>query len=335
MYNTADARARAARPRRRRSATRSVPLYVLNVTYPLIDAELTALLRRQARVLSSRKASPTSSSRASPRSCAGPTSRPAIARQGHAADGRRVHRRRGARRRPARSSRRYRPDLVESAAAAENALDKARLAKAAGAVAPHVHARPPSFCTGCPERPIFAAMKLVERELGPASRQRRHRLPPVLDPAAVQHRQHDDGLRPRRRRRRGAQRQGRQARDRGDGRRRLLAQRPDQRRSATPCSTRATTSSSSSTTATRPRPAARTSSPRRPHNAIRSDRQLDREGGARRRRRAGCARMRHTYDVAEMRDTLQEALTTTEKGPKVIVAQSRMHAEPAAPRCGR
>jgi indolepyruvate ferredoxin oxidoreductase alpha subunit len=29
-----------------------------------------------------------------------------------------------------------------------------------------VHARPPSFCTGCPERPIFTAMKLVERELG-------------------------------------------------------------------------------------------------------------------------------------------------------------------------
>jgi indolepyruvate ferredoxin oxidoreductase alpha subunit len=30
----------------------------------------------------------------------------------------------------------------------------------------HVHARPPSFCTGCPERPIFTAMKLVEREVG-------------------------------------------------------------------------------------------------------------------------------------------------------------------------
>lgn len=28
-------------------------------------------------------------------------------------------------------------------------------------------ARPPGFCTGCPERPIFAATKLVERELGP------------------------------------------------------------------------------------------------------------------------------------------------------------------------
>ena len=30
-----------------------------------------------------------------------------------------------------------------------------------------VHPRPPSFCTGCPERPIFTAIKLVERELGP------------------------------------------------------------------------------------------------------------------------------------------------------------------------
>jgi len=27
--------------------------------------------------------------------------------------------------------------------------------------------RPPGFCTGCPERPIFTAMKLVEREIGP------------------------------------------------------------------------------------------------------------------------------------------------------------------------
>ncbi|KMJ43869.1 indolepyruvate ferredoxin oxidoreductase [Xenorhabdus khoisanae] len=30
-----------------------------------------------------------------------------------------------------------------------------------------VHTRPPGFCTGCPERPIFTAMKLIERELGP------------------------------------------------------------------------------------------------------------------------------------------------------------------------
>jgi indolepyruvate ferredoxin oxidoreductase alpha subunit len=35
--------------------------------------------------------------------------------------------------------------------------------KALGATVPP---RPPGFCTGCPERPIFAAMKLVEKELG-------------------------------------------------------------------------------------------------------------------------------------------------------------------------
>ena len=56
-----------------------------------------------------------------------------------------------------------------------------------------------------------------------ASCQRRHRLPPVLDLSAVRHRQHHHGLRARRRRRLRAQRQGRQARHRHDGRRRLLA----------------------------------------------------------------------------------------------------------------
>ncbi len=30
-----------------------------------------------------------------------------------------------------------------------------------------VQPRPPSFCTGCPERPIFTGLKLAERELGP------------------------------------------------------------------------------------------------------------------------------------------------------------------------
>jgi indolepyruvate ferredoxin oxidoreductase alpha subunit len=30
-----------------------------------------------------------------------------------------------------------------------------------------IHPRPPSFCTGCPERPIFTALKLAERKIGP------------------------------------------------------------------------------------------------------------------------------------------------------------------------
>ena len=36
------------------------------------------------------------------------------------------------------------------------------------AVAAEIPQRPAGFCTGCPERPIFTAMKLVEREIGPS-----------------------------------------------------------------------------------------------------------------------------------------------------------------------
>ena len=70
---------------------------------------------------------------------------------------------------PARLPALLRPSAAPAPAAApQPAPVRAQLpVTAAQAVAPHVHARPPSFCTGCPERPIFAAMKLVERELGP------------------------------------------------------------------------------------------------------------------------------------------------------------------------
>ncbi len=38
---------------------------------------------------------------------------------------------------------------------------------AAAAALPDLPVRPPTFCTGCPERPVFAAIKLMQRELGP------------------------------------------------------------------------------------------------------------------------------------------------------------------------
>jgi indolepyruvate ferredoxin oxidoreductase alpha subunit len=41
---------------------------------------------------------------------------------------------------------------------------KAEVDKALGAPLPP---RPPTFCTGCPERPVFSAMKLLRRETGP------------------------------------------------------------------------------------------------------------------------------------------------------------------------
>ncbi|MFZ1884441.1 MAG: indolepyruvate ferredoxin oxidoreductase subunit alpha [Rhodoplanes sp.] len=38
--------------------------------------------------------------------------------------------------------------------------------QAAAAAIPELPTRPPAFCTGCPERPVFAAIKLAEREVG-------------------------------------------------------------------------------------------------------------------------------------------------------------------------
>jgi indolepyruvate ferredoxin oxidoreductase alpha subunit len=60
---------------------------------------------------------------------------------------------------------RYRGDLVADANGDAQVAERTQraLAKTKG----QVQGRPPSFCTGCPERPIFAALKLVERELGP------------------------------------------------------------------------------------------------------------------------------------------------------------------------
>jgi indolepyruvate ferredoxin oxidoreductase alpha subunit len=58
----------------------------------------------------------------------------------------------------------YHPRLSEGSARAvqgDNRL-KAALTRLDG----NVHGRPPSFCTGCPERPLFTALKLVERDLG-------------------------------------------------------------------------------------------------------------------------------------------------------------------------
>jgi indolepyruvate ferredoxin oxidoreductase alpha subunit len=61
------------------------------------------------------------------------------------------------------------PELIDAAhlPAAARPLPAEAKPAPVRAVDQAVHPRPPSFCTGCPERPIFSAMKLVERELGP------------------------------------------------------------------------------------------------------------------------------------------------------------------------
>src|SRR5262249_56588965 len=52
---------------------------------------------------------------------------------------------------------------------ATTARAKNMLAHKAGAIAAvgDIPARPPNFCTGCPERPVFSAIKLIQREPGP------------------------------------------------------------------------------------------------------------------------------------------------------------------------
>ena len=45
--------------------------------------------------------------------------------------------------------------------------NRERRAAVAAALAQPLPNRPPSFCIGCPERPVFSALKLVQQELGP------------------------------------------------------------------------------------------------------------------------------------------------------------------------
>jgi indolepyruvate ferredoxin oxidoreductase alpha subunit len=144
-----------------------VPLYVLNVTYPLIDAELIRFCADKKAILIVEEGQPefieqavnTILRRADVATRIEGKSMLPMAGEytgGVVKEGLR------------KFIAAHRPDLLaDGRAPAALPLASDRLAKARQAVAGQVHGRPPSFCTGCPERPIFTAMKLVERELGP------------------------------------------------------------------------------------------------------------------------------------------------------------------------
>ncbi len=140
-----------------------VPVYVLNVTYPLIDDEVVRFATGKKAVLIVEEGQPEFIEQAI---CT-------ILRRADVQT--RIH---GKDMLPMAGEytgsvmrdgftkfvRAYRPELVPDAgkpASGDNRL-KTALARIDG----QVHGRPPSFCTGCPERPLFTAMKLVERELG-------------------------------------------------------------------------------------------------------------------------------------------------------------------------
>src|SRR5215470_6153443 len=140
-----------------------VPLYVLNVTYPLVDRELIRFAQGKRAILIVEEGQPEFIEQAVntifrrndiQTRIEGKGMLPmageytgAVVRDGVKA-----------------FARKYRADaLTDAPPSNEGAV---RIAAALKATESHVHPRPPSFCTGCPERPIFTALKLVERELG-------------------------------------------------------------------------------------------------------------------------------------------------------------------------
>jgi len=144
-------------------ATR-VPLYVLNVTYPLIDDELVDFCRSKRAVLIVEEGQPDYIEQALYKILC----KADVAAKIH---GKGVLPMAGeytaavltAGMRSFLAS--VMPSLLSDQARAPNvqAVADAKLKALAEVVPP----RPPGFCTGCPERPIFAAMKLVEKDLGP------------------------------------------------------------------------------------------------------------------------------------------------------------------------
>ena len=135
----------------------------MNVTYPLVPEEIVAFCAGKRAVLVVEEGQPAyleEAILATPAPRRGP--RGQGARQGRPADGRRVHRRGRAHRHGALPRARRRIDARRMRA--DRRLEAPKSGRELlGAPLP---ARPPGFCVGCPERPVFAAMKLVERDVG-------------------------------------------------------------------------------------------------------------------------------------------------------------------------
>lgn len=145
-----------------------VPLYVLNVTYPLVDEEFTRFCSGKKAILVVEEGQPDfieQAVHAMLRRADVQTKvhgKDFLPKAGEYTGGVLVQ---GVR----KFLQQVAPALVAGAQQAAHPTPAIVPAKtiAIQDAAAQVHGRPPSFCTGCPERPIFTAIKLVERELGP------------------------------------------------------------------------------------------------------------------------------------------------------------------------
>src|SRR5215510_15152359 len=145
--------------------TSRIPLYVLNVTYPLVPDEVAEFCRDKRAVLLVEEGQPDYIEQALskilrqaaiPTGLSGKDLFPMAGEYTAAVMSEAI----------GKFARQWMADALAPAVRSSNA-PPALEEKHARALAEVVPPRPPGFCTGCPERPIFAAMKLVERELGP------------------------------------------------------------------------------------------------------------------------------------------------------------------------
>ncbi len=293
----------------------NVPLYVLNVTYPLCDDELKRFCRDKRAILIVEEGQPEFIEQAVNTILR----RADIQTKVHGKDMLPMAgeytgavMREGLRKFIAAC----RADLLADAPAAA-APPKEALAALGNGV---MHNRPPSFCTGCPERPIFTAMKLVERELGAhhVSCDIGCHLFSILPPFNIGNTTMGYGLGGA-----GAAALNAKAGKRaiaivGDGgfwHNGLLSSVGNSVFNRSDNLTIIVDNGYSAATGGQDLLSSRHPSPiRATWNSI--------ERAVRGVGVEWVRTLRHTYDVARMRDTLKEALTTKRKGPKVIVAQS-------------
>ena len=149
-----------------RDGTPRLPVLVLNATYPLVPDELAAFCRGKRAVLVLEEGHPAFIEFELAAHLA--RSGLACAVEGKAAMGEAgEYQAEAIAGGLARFLAKHAPSLASGAAERWRGEVEAARARAAELVGARVPARPPGFCTGCPERPVFSALKLVERELGP------------------------------------------------------------------------------------------------------------------------------------------------------------------------
>jgi indolepyruvate ferredoxin oxidoreductase alpha subunit len=133
-----------------------IPIYCLNVTYPLIPEEIVEFCSGKREVLVIEEGQPAYLEEAI-----------LATLRRHEVSGCKVH---GKDLLPMAGE--YTGEVVVSGlaqflgAGEQFAALTAAKRKAAALLGAPLPTRPPGFCVGCPERPVFAAMKLVEREVG-------------------------------------------------------------------------------------------------------------------------------------------------------------------------